>query len=362
MGFCFMSDTKLKKLLELTAVINSSLDIASIREHAIEAAAELVEAEGGSLLFIDEATGDLYFDAVAGDKGAAIKPISLKKGEGLAGWVAANQKPLIVNDVQADPRFTGRVDQQSGFVTRSVASTPVRAKNRMIGVLQAVNKREGPFTEADLLLLDALAGQVAIAIENARLYDDLRGAFHATIQTLADAMDLRDPHSSGHARRVAAYSVAIGRTLGMNAKQVSTVKLAAILHDIGMIGVSDENMHSGNPAVRAEVTRRHAELGEQIISRIRQLGECAPAIRHHHEHYDGRGLPDRLKGAQIPLVARIIAVADTFDTLTLKDNGRGMSREQALARLEELAGTQLDPPVVAAFIRAYEAYRLDQVG
>lgn len=357
-----MSDNKLQKLLELTAIINSSLDISEIREHAIEAAASVVEAEGGSLLFIDEATGDLYFDAVVGDKGAAIKPISLKKGEGLAGWVAANQKALIVNDVQSDPRFTGRVDQRSGFVTRNVLSTPVRSKSRMIGVLQAVNKHNGSFTDDDLVLLDALAGQVAIAIENARLYDDLRGAFNATVQTLADAMDMRDPYSSGHARRVASYSVAIARTLGMTAKQVSTVKLTAILHDIGMIGISDDKMHSSNQSVRADVVRRHVELGEQIISRIKQLAECIPGIRHHHEHFDGSGVPDRLKATQIPLVARIIAVADTFDAMThQRPYSRSVNRDQTLTRLEELSGTHLDPAVVQAFHRAYEAYQLDKI-
>ncbi|MDO8281932.1 MAG: sensor domain-containing diguanylate cyclase [Thermodesulfovibrionia bacterium] len=174
---------QLDTLIEMAALINSTLDPVSIRKKAIEAATKLLDAEAGSLLLLDPETGELFFEVALGEKGDRMKSIRLAKGLGVAGWVAENDEPVIINDLSADPRFYKGADKESGFQTRNMVCVPVRSKERIIGVLQAINKKEGIFETDDMSMLYALANQVAVAIENAFLYrdsitDGLTGLYH----------------------------------------------------------------------------------------------------------------------------------------------------------------------------------------
>jgi diguanylate cyclase (GGDEF)-like protein len=180
------SDRKLQQLntlIEMTTLINSSLDTGYVREKVIEAATRLLGAEAGSLLLLDHKTGELFFEVALGEKGDQVKAIRLKPRTGIAGWVAEHREPVLSNSVAGDRRFFSGVDEQSGFVTRNMVCVPVMAKDRLIGVLQALNKIEGEFSEDDVTILYALGNQVAIAIENAQLYqeaitDGLTGLYH----------------------------------------------------------------------------------------------------------------------------------------------------------------------------------------
>ncbi len=174
---------QLDTLIEMAALVNSTLDPLSIRKKAIEAAARLLHAEAGSLLLIDDEKGELFFEVALGEKGERVKPIKLAKGIGVAGWVAENDEPVIINDTSSDSRFFKGVDEVSGFVTRNMVCVPVRSKEKTIGVLQAINKEKGEFDNEDMTILYALANQVAVAIENALLYKDsitdgLTGLYH----------------------------------------------------------------------------------------------------------------------------------------------------------------------------------------
>lgn len=349
---------QLNTLIELSALINSSLDIAEIRKRAIEAATELVNTEAASLLFLDEETGELYFDIAVGEKGEKVKTIRLKKGQGIAGWVAENNKPVIVNDAYNDPRFFKGADEKSGFTTRNMICVPVKTKNKLVGVLQAVNKKDGAsFDTDDLDLLTGLSHQVAIAIENARLYDELRETFYATIHALADTIEKRDPYTAGHTKRVMNYSLAIGRMIGLSKKEMENLKLSAILHDIGKIGIRDNVLLKNDKLTSDEFEKimMHTIYGAEILNHIRQLKGVVPGVKYHHEKYDGSGYPDGLKGNDIPIIARIIAVADTFDAMTTdRPYRKGLSFDTAFEELKKHAGTQFDPDIVNAFFKAYE--------
>ena len=189
---------QLNALIELAALINSSLDIAEIRKRSIEAAVKLTDAETGSLLLMDEETGELYFDVALGAKGNDVKKIHLRKDQGIAGWVAGHGETVIINDVQSDPRFFNDVDKKTAFKTRSMICLPVKLKARLLGVLQVINKRSGHFVPGDSGILTALSNQVAVAIENARLYDQMRETFYATVHALADTIEKRDLYTGGH--------------------------------------------------------------------------------------------------------------------------------------------------------------------
>lgn len=163
---------RLNGIIEMTALINSSLSSRIISKRAVEAATKLLESEAGSLILRDMKTGELFFDIAVGSKSKKVKEIRLPEGKGIAGWVVEHHKPVIVHNVNKDPRFYNEADKISKFVTRNMVCVPLRAKKRTIGVLQVVNKLKGKFTEDDLSVLQSFADQVAIAIENARLFEE----------------------------------------------------------------------------------------------------------------------------------------------------------------------------------------------
>ncbi len=163
---------QLHTLIELTALVNSSLDPREVRRRAIEAATTLLEAEAGSLLLFDRDRWELYFEVACGERGDQLKEIRLPHGEGIAGWVAKHNIPQIVHDVRADPRFYRDVDQITSFVTRDMVCVPVQIKDKTIGALEAINKISGKFTSEDMEILLAFANQVAIALENALLCEE----------------------------------------------------------------------------------------------------------------------------------------------------------------------------------------------
>ncbi|HIJ59546.1 MAG TPA: HD domain-containing protein, partial [Nitrospirae bacterium] len=275
-----------------------------IRKRAIESALKLLKAEAGSIIFVDQDTGELYFDTAIGDKGEDVKRIRFKKGQGIAGWVV-------------------------------------------------INKIEGDFFVEDMEMLIALSNQVAIAVENAQLYDELRETFYSTIHTLADTIEKRDLTTAGHTKRVTKYSVAIGKQMNLSSKELINLKLSALLHDIGKIALSDEilnkqknfNYHEKN------IVKMHPIYGAEILSHINNLKDIVPSVKYHHERHNGTGYPEGLQGDEIPLFARIIAVADSFDLLSCN---REFTKLEALKQIQNKIWIEYDGEVVNAFVRAFK--------
>jgi HD-GYP domain-containing protein (c-di-GMP phosphodiesterase class II) len=348
---------RLRVLTDLSALINSTLDTREIRKRAIEAATHLLHAETGSLLLVDPDSGELFFEVALGEKGEILKEIRLQKGEGIAGWVAQTGEALIIHDVQQDRRFFRGADDKSSFQTRNMVCVPVRSREKVIGVLEAINRKDGSFDEDDLETLTALANQVAVAIENARLYEELRETFFGTTLALAETLEKRDPYTGGHVRRVREYSMSIGRGLGLSAKELERLDLAAILHDIGKIGVRDSILLKAGrlDPDELEAMNRHSQYGAEILQYVRHLKDIIPGVKGHHEKFDGSGYPDGLRGEEIPRHARIIAVADTFDAMTTdRPYRKALSFAIAFEELRKGCGTQFDGSVVDAFFEAYQ--------
>jgi len=349
---------RLALLSQLGQILNSTLDHKEIRRRAMEAATQLMKAEAGSLLLVDEGKRQLYFEVALGDREEDIKRIPLNFGEGIAGWVAQNGKPLIVNSPKKDPRFFKGVDERTEFKTRNIICVPVKVKEKIIGVLEAVNKQErGGFNRGDLSLFLSLADQVAIALDNSRLYQELEEMFFQTTDSLADAIEKRDPYTGGHTQRVTQYSLAIAKYLQLNPLERKWLKITSVLHDIGKVGIEDQILKKPDRLSpdESEMIKRHCNIGVEIIKHIRQLRESIPGVKYHHEQLDGKGYPNGLKGEEIPVLAKIIAVADTFDAMTTDRPYRiAMEREAAVKELEKCSGTQFDEKVVEAFIQAYQ--------
>ncbi|MDX2250979.1 MAG: HD domain-containing phosphohydrolase [Nitrospira sp.] len=241
----------LRQFQDISALLNSSLDHAAIRKRAIEAATLLMDAEAGSLLLLDETTNELYFDVAHGEKGDAVQRTRLRHGQGIAWHVARTGEPVIVNDVQHDTHFFRHVDQASGFVTRNMVCVPVTAHGHLLGVLQAINRNHDKlFSEDDLQNFIALGHQVGIAIENANLYDEIHRLFEGFISASVQAIESRDPTTSGHSQRVAALTCRLAEAVGradsgryagvqFTADQLQELRYAAVLHDFGKVGVRE---------------------------------------------------------------------------------------------------------------------------
>ena len=354
--------TKLVTLTELSRILNSTLEPGTVRRRAMQAATELMEAEVGSLLLIDEETNQLYFEVALGDKEEAVKTFHLKMGEGIAGWVAQHGEPLIVHDAQSDPRFFRDVDKKSKFTTKNVVCVPVKVKEKTIGVLEAINKLDGgAFSEEDLSLFQSLADQVAVALDNARLLTEIEELFFQTASCLADAIEKRDPYTGGHTKRVTTYSLAIAEQLDLDAEDIRWLKLASILHDIGKIGVEDSILRKPDKLNEEEYNqmKQHTLMGAEIIGHIKQLHSIIPGLKYHHEKVDGKGYPEGLADGYIPLIAKIVAVADTFDAMTSdRPYRKAMLKEEAFDELRRSCGTQFDKVLGDAFIKAFETGKI----
>lgn len=349
---------RLALLSQLSQILNSTLDTKEIRRRAMEAATQLMKAEVGSLLLVHEEKRYLYFEVALGEREEDIKTISLNFGEGIAGWVAQHGKPLIVNSPKKDRRFFKGVDEKTEFKTRNIICVPVRVKEKTVGVLEAINKKgKGRFNQEDLSLLTSLADQVAIALDNSRLYQELEEMFFQTAESLADAIEKRDSHTGGHTQRVTLYSQAIAKYLQLTPSERKWVKITSVLHDIGKIGIEDDILKKPKPLSPEEfhIIKRHSNMGAEIIEHIRQLKEIIPGVKYHHEQVDGKGYPDGLRGEDIPILAKIVAVSDTYDAMTTdRPYRKAMDKKMAIDELKRCSGTQLDKEVVEAFIQAYQ--------
>jgi putative nucleotidyltransferase with HDIG domain len=186
-------------------------------------------------------------------------------------------------------------------------------------------------------------------------------SFAQTLGSLAETLELRDPYTAGHSRRVAEYSRELARALRLSPREIDVVANAALLHDLGKIGVPDGVLMKAGPLDEHERTiiGRHPVMGAQIIGSISSMEDVAPCVMHHHERVDGKGYPGRLIADEIPLGARIIAVADTFDAMTTdRPYRRALPLEVALIELQRHAGTQLDAAIVARFVEIARAGRI----
>jgi len=242
----------------------------------------------------------------------------------------------------------------------SLVAVPLRIGQRFMGFISLASFSRGRrFEEGQRKLLSIIASRAAAAIENARLYQDLQATFQQTIQGLAKAIDKMDRYTAGHSDRVALYAVFLARQLGLSAHDVEIVRQSALMHDIGKIGcVLNLNKPGKLTQDEYEVFKKHPVFGRDILDPIKFLHPLIPGVHLHHERWDGRGYPLKLKGNEIPIIARIIAVADTYDAMTSdRSYRRALPHEVALAEIERCSGSQFDPEVAANFSDNIEGYR-----
>ena len=337
-------------LYDITEKLAASLDPYDVAELAIHEILKMVPADHVSMVVFDDGTGNLQVMAGIGPE---IEPtVAVETGRGIAGHVIASGKAEIVNNAEDDARHVPGAAR-----IRTLMCAPLRLKDRVLGAITMGRSGDTGFTAEELKLLSAITLQTAAAIENARLYDTLKETFLTSVYTLAETIEMRDPYTGGHTKRVMEYSLAIGQALALDEAEQERLRLAAALHDVGKIGVRDSVLLKTDKLTDEEFAeiRKHPQHGENILKYIKYFGPVIPGVKQHHERYDGRGYPDGLKGEEIDLTARIIAVGDTYDAMTTdRPYRRGLERAVALEEIRRCSGAQFDPMVVEAFLGMWE--------
>ncbi len=349
---------ELSALFDVGEMATASLHIEDVLQFVAGAATEAVHAEGSFISLWAEQEERLVLRASQGFLAAEVGRRKYRLGEGLAGWVFLERQVVNVSDVAADPRWKREPEHEAPLASGRVNGAlivPLVIGKKALGVLGVVNKIGAPaFAAGDESLLTALAGQIAIAIENARLYEDVRDLSIAAIRSLATAIDARDPYTRGHSEGVTELAVQVARELGWSGADLEMLEFAALLHDVGKIAVPDAVLRKVERLTADEwnVIRLHPYHSAQIVKPVESLRRIVPWVYHHQERWDGTGYPDGLKGEAIPPASRIIAVADAFNAMTTdRPYRKALSVTVALAEIERCAGKQFDPAVAAAFLR-----------
>jgi putative nucleotidyltransferase with HDIG domain len=279
-----------------------------------------------------------------------------RAGEGLSGWVVRHGETVRSGDLENDPRYI-----ETFPALRSGLYVPIKFAERVIGMISIEREQADAFGESDQQLALTLATQAAIAINNAQLFDDLQrshfdlaSAYDATIEGWSRAMDMRDKETEGHTQRVTNLTMKMAGALKIDESLLPHIRRGALLHDIGKLGVPDSILLKADQLTSQEWTimRQHPNYAHEMLVSIAYLRPALDIPYGHHEKWDGTGYPQGLSGEQIPLAARIFALADVWDALTNDRTYRpAWPKEKALEYIREQSGKHFDPHAVETFLR-----------
>jgi len=256
---------------------------------------------------------------------------------------------LLINDVAADKEFSWLV----GYASQLLA-VPLQRQEDVLGCLFVLDKPSGEFDSMDSKLLNSIANESAIYLENSQLFSDAHGLMMGLMHSLTSAVDAKDAYTCGHSERVALLSRHLAVEIGLSDAEVDRIYMAGLLHDVGKIGVPESVLQKTGRLTADEFDqmKKHPQIGARILADVKQIKSLIPGVLHHHERYDGKGYPSGLAGNHIPLMGRIICLADCFDAMTSNRTYRkALPLEVALTEIRRCAGTQFDPNLAEAFLR-----------
>jgi response regulator RpfG family c-di-GMP phosphodiesterase len=352
---------RLKEALSLYKVseaIAASLSLDEVMRNVTDAAIHEVDADLVSV-WLQDGTGEFFERArVQNPRFAPAGATGMLSCARLVEHFA-DDKRLRVHGERCLPFFSTPPE----IPLSSMLATQLTMSGRPIGFLAALSFTTNRiFDEGQRKLLSIVSDRAAAAIENAKLYEDLKATFSQTIKGLASAIDKMDRYTAGHSTRVAAYAQVLALKLGLPADQVEIVRQAALMHDIGKIGCV---MNLNKPGILTdreyEVFKHHPGYGRDILEPIEFLSPLIPGVHLHHERWDGRGYPLGLRASGIPLIARIISVADAYDAMTSdRAYRRALPHSLTMTEIQSCAGSQFDPDVSGEFSEAIEAHRRER--
>ncbi|HEC79369.1 MAG TPA: PAS domain S-box protein [candidate division WOR-3 bacterium] len=330
---------------ELTSTINIDLLFSKILIYL----SETFGYERVGILMLDEKQKELRIKATTRPFTNRKQNKKIKLGEGITGYVAKTGRPCLINEVSKEKRYL-LLDSR----TKSEITVPLKLGEKILGVINVESYKANAFDKDDIRTLTLIANQAAIAIENSRLYKSLEESYLDTIKALVSAMEAKDHYTRGHSERVRKYALRIAKVLKLSDRQMRELNYAGYLHDIGKIGIKDTILSKVEPLTDAEfaLIKKHPDIGNNILKDVKHLTTTCEIIKSEHERYDGNGYPNGLKKDQIPIGARIIAVADAYDAMTTdRPYRKAISTKKAIQILKKESGKQFDPKVVKAFLK-----------
>lgn len=351
----------LVSLVKISRSITALTDIDELLKVIAQETKNAIQADRCTVFLWDKDTDELWSKVALGLESSEIR---VPASKGLVGYVVQTGEALNIVDAYSDPRFNQEVDKKTGYHTKTILCMPIMNNNKeIIGAFQVLNKIDGVFTKNDEDLLIAIGGSASIALENAQLFDKQLQMYHeqkllfeSFIDTLAMSIDARDKITAGHSTRVRMYSTILAQAIGMDKKDISLLEKAAILHDIGKIGIRDSVLQKDGKLTDEEYKhiQEHVRITHNILNRIymsqdfRIITEMACS---HHEKWDGTGYYRHLKGEEITLGGRILAVADVFDAITSKRHYRDkMPIINVIDILMKGSGSHFQPELVDTFL------------
>lgn len=257
---------------------------------------------------------------------------------------------LLINDLKSDKNF-GWLAKQA----RQLLAVPLQRQEQVLGCMFLIDKHSSEFDSVDAKLFNSIANESAIYLENSQLFGDVHGLMMGLLHSLTSAVDAKDSYTCGHSERVALLSHHLATEIGLPDAEVEQIYMAGLLHDVGKIGVPESVLQKTGRLTNEEFDqmKKHPEIGARILADVKQIKALIPGVLHHHERYDGRGYPTGLSGTSIPLMGRIICLADCFDAMTSNRTYRkALPLEVALTEIRRCAGTQFDPTLAEAFLRS----------
>lgn len=338
--------TNYNEFFEIARTITSTNDVDSILKKIGSAAEKLTGARASSIMLLDDNKENLYFKVASGDKGMILTKLKVPVGEGIAGWVALNKQPLIIQDVSVDPRFTDKIDSKSGFKTKSILCVPIVVHDELIGIAEVLNKiDDSPFTENDKIILTNLSNFAAVAIVNAKSNSDQKNFFANVFEILTVAFEANDKGFRGHCFKVAQLSTAIARELNITGGKYKDIYYAAILHDVGFIAESNYSI------LEHSINKIHPIKGYEMIKNINLLKDAALLIKYHHLMYDGSGFPaEGLKKEAISIGSRIISLVEAVEDMRFSV----YPEEKIRQTVEMQKGMKFDPVIADIYLKISE--------
>jgi putative nucleotidyltransferase with HDIG domain len=346
---------RMMSFYKVSEAMGTAMELGQLLDLILNTTAKEFEADRASIFFHNEIDGKIECGASVDETDGQIRNAIQEHCFFVSLKVIYNMEPYLYRE--ANPDFASDEDS-----VRSSICQPLMAKGRVLGTLVVVRvKNHHPFTQGQLSGLGLLAAKAAGAIENWRLYDDLRQSYIAAVQALANAIEARDQYTRGHTERVCRLSEILAEELEWGEELLGDLRMGGLLHDIGKIGVPDSILNKPGPLSdeEFEIMKKHPETGARILQSISFLKQAIPYILYHHERHDGSGYPHGLRGEDIPHAGRLLAVVDTIDAITSdRPYRKGRTLAEAIDEIQENSGTQFHPEVVAAIVRAFKTGKL----
>ncbi|MDR3685951.1 MAG: HD domain-containing protein [Coriobacteriia bacterium] len=345
---------ELATLYEMSRALGSTLDMDELLGSTLDSALRIFDLDVGYVALRDRDAGSLEIRAVRGGEVLGETAGTQAIRSSMAEWVVREGRPLIFNP---DPTSeSGQVDVVTG--AKAALCVPLVSSEGTIGAI-TVGSSDATyrFNSDDVRLLSTIGNHVTIAVGNIELFSSLQEAYIATVRSLAAAVDAKDTYTRGHSDKVATYAILIAEHLELGHDQLTALEMAAYLHDIGKIGVPESILLKPGQLSDDEMAqmRHHPLIGANILRPVAFPWAITPIVRHHHEFWDGQGYPAGLKGEEIPLLARILCVADSYEAMTADRPYRaGRSAADAIEELHRCSGTQFDPRIVETMTTVIE--------